>query len=80
MKIFSEIQQSPHGDLLFVLYLDTQKTGKPQEDTLYAAADARNFIHENDSGKILDFIIPLLSELVHSVYGKSLNIMVKPNH
>jgi hypothetical protein len=71
MKLFSQMQLSPQGNPVFVLYLDTQKTGKPAEDTLYAVADATNFENENDPEKILGLIIPLLSELVYAVYGES---------
>jgi hypothetical protein len=70
MKIFSQNQLSPHGNPVFVLYLDTEKSGKPEQDTLYAAADATNFEGENDPEKILGLIIPLLSELIYAVYGE----------
>ena len=77
MKIHSQMQLSPHGDQLFVLYLDTEKTGNTGEDTLYCASDAKDFVNEDDPEEILAFIIPLLSVLVHTVYGEKPEIWGK---
>ena len=54
---------------VFVLYLDTQKTGAPDKDTLYCAADATKLMTLKDPEEILGFIIPMLSELIYTVYG-----------
>lgn len=70
MKIFSEIVMSPENVPVFALYVDTQRTGDPNKDCLYAAHDFRE-IHEKDADEMLEVLIPLLSELIYTAYSKA---------
>lgn len=70
MKIFSDIQVSPENKPVFVLYLDTQKTGDQIKDCLYAAHDFTLYVGSNDPEKLLELITPMLSELLYAAYGE----------
>ncbi len=69
MKIFSNTIVAQDGTPVFALYLDTERTGDQQRDCLYAANDFTSMKGEDDAEKILNFLIPLLSELVYTAYG-----------
>jgi len=71
MKIFSDIQISPEEKPVFVLYLDTQVTGDQHKDCLYAAHDFTKYLGVNDPEKLLELIVPMLSELLYAAYGES---------
>lgn len=74
MKIFSEMmeRENQRGELepTFVLYLDTQKTGDPSKDSLYAANDFTKVQGSNDPEVILALLIPMISELIYAAYGE----------
>ena len=69
MKIFSEIKILPDNTPVFVLYLDTEKTGDPNKDCLHSAHDFSDYMDCNDPAKLLEIITPMLSELIYTAYG-----------
>lgn len=75
MKIFSEMLQSedPYERSIpvFAIYIDTYRTGNKEQDCFHSAADFSSMIGCNDPTKILEFLIPLLSELIYTAYGES---------
>lgn len=71
MKIFSSIQISPENKPVFVLYLDTEKTGIQEQDCLYSAHDFTPYLGKEDPEKLLELITPMLSELLYTAYGET---------
>jgi len=71
MKIFSEIQISPHNTPIFVLYLDKQETGDPNIDCFCAGTEYTTYVDCNNPDKLMELITPLLSELIYNAYGES---------
>jgi hypothetical protein len=79
MKISSNNLISHEGKPVFVLFIDTEKTGNPDQDCFYAAHDYSSFVgNENEnSDKLIDMIMSMLSDLIHSAYGVSSEIANK---
>ena len=69
MKIYSDKILAPNGTVCFALYLDCERTGKRDNDTVYSAIDIA--LLGNDPNQILSHLIPMLSELVYTLYGEA---------
>ena len=73
MKIFSNMITMNDGTPVFALYLDTEKTGVQSNDCLYSASDFTSLKGVDDPEKILEFLMPMLSELVYTAYGEAIS-------
>jgi hypothetical protein len=75
MRIFSEMLEDKNlmGEprVALVLYHDSQKTGDVNQDYTHVATDFTHLIDSTDPEKILAFLMPMLNELIYTVYGKS---------
>lgn len=71
MKIYTELY-----DKAIVLFLDTQVTGNRERDTVNIALE---FHGERDPDKLLDLLLPALTQLVYHAYGEPLHLQyLKP--
>ena len=72
MKISSEIIRqnvySTESKLVFVMYLDTQRTGNQAADTFNCAYDFDKINMSENVNEISDFLIPILSQLIIDAY------------
>ncbi len=76
MKIFSDLSKvivnAEQGEIpLFALCVDTQKTGNENKDSFCAGADFSSMQGVDDPDKILEFLIPILTNLIYTAYGQS---------
>lgn len=70
MKIFSDKMIAPNGTVVFALYVDSEKTGVPEKDSVYSAIDIA-LLGNHDPDQILSHIIPMLTEMVYTLYGET---------
>jgi hypothetical protein len=69
MKVFSDTILAPNGTPVFALYVDSEITGDQNKDVVYAAVDL-NLLGHNDPDQILSHLVPMLTELVYTLYGE----------
>ena len=60
-----------HDVDVFILSLNTNKTGDIDKDYMHIASDFSSIKNSNNPKEILDFLIPMLTELVHKSYGET---------
>ena len=74
MKIYTELYdgKSYKGEKIQTLcmFLDTQKTGNPEVDTVNCAVEFNADLYFSNADRLLNLLIPTLSQLVYSAYGE----------
>lgn len=80
MKIFSSIQQGVDKNgmpaPLFVMHLDTEKTGHPDTDSFYVAFP-EDFILSKNSEDLIEVLTSMITSLVYNAYGIAPETMKK---
>lgn len=73
MQFYSTLQtvNNPDGSKIpiFTIYIDTHKTGIPEQDVVHCAFDY-NVIKDKDPDTILSTLIPIITQLVYTIYGE----------
>lgn len=77
MRIFTnnvkENEVADGSPPMFVMYLDTQKTGDESKDITHISIDMTGLEELKDPDQIISLLSPLLSELVYNAYGEKVN-------
>lgn len=72
MKIFSEMLDTHDARnqpvQVFVLYLDSMKTGDPEKD-IKNCGHSMQGIDLNDSESLINIVVPMISSLIEDAYG-----------